>query len=191
MAEEKGEPDDVQWEPWAIPANPAGWLIMLLFAPAFAGPWAGRVFFWVVLYPVWLILKGIKWTLCDLDLSAPPRKIREWREARREQARRKKAEEQVRVAEQAALGHDVISARLKLGHVRELVAREKSPALRKQLKRIEQRLEAVAQTRRTKQAVRIETAGAADDLAGLVEDLHMQVEGLEEAEELDGSSTTV
>jgi hypothetical protein len=176
---------------WALPANPAGWLIMILFAPAFAVPWVGRAFFWIVLYPIGLILKGIKWTLFDLDLSAPPRKVREWREARREQARRKMAEEQVRIAEQAALGHDVISARLKLGHIRELVAREKNPALRKQLKRIEQRLEAVAQARRSKQVVRIEGTDGADDLAGLVDDLHMQVEGLEEAEELDGSSTTV
>lgn len=179
---------------WAVPANPAGWLIILLFAPAFVVPWAGRGVYWVVLWPIGLVLggvfKGVKWTLFDLDLSTPPRKVREWREARREQARRRKAEEQVRIAEQAAVGQDVFSARLRLRHVQELVALEKNKPLRDRLKLIAQRLEAVAQTRRSKQAVRIETAGEADDLAGLVEDLHMQVEGLEEAEKFDGSQAT-
>ncbi|MBU2509113.1 hypothetical protein KKE33_01890 [Patescibacteria group bacterium] len=181
-----------EYDTWAIPANPLGWLLMIPFAPAFAFPWIGRGVYWAIMWPatwlVWQSGRGLKWALVDFDLSVPPRKIREWRETRREAKRRKRAAEEVRAAEEAVLGQDVIRAGLKLKHLQELAKLEKDKVMSAKLGKIAARLEDVAKSRRKHHTIKDQDGSDTDgSLSEMIDDLSMVVEGLAEAETADSS----
>lgn len=174
---------------WDAPVNPGSWLIMTVFAPAFAIPWFLRgVYFTIVRPLIWGIGgtgRGIKWLFVDFSVEEVARKGRERWQRKRVERQRRAAEEQMAVAEQVRVGADVAALRIKLKAFIEQAKFVQDKGERERLicrlAEAESKLESTAKARSSK------TKPNGDTSVGIteqVEDITTRIDALYESENL-------
>jgi hypothetical protein len=99
---------------WALPANPGGWLVMLLYAPSFILLWGGALIRSLFKSCIWNPGKHpvawVRWFLTEADL----RHLMVYVKAKRATRQRELQER----ARSARIGTDVVRREIELGHAR-------------------------------------------------------------------------
>lgn len=167
---------------WSMPVNLGSWLVMLVYAPAFAAPWAAVGSYFWLLRPIG---RGARWVFADFSIQELAHKVGERRERKRTERQRRAAEEQMAIAEQARVGADVAALRIELKAFLEQAKLVQDKAEREQLiERLigaERKLESTARGR----AGKTKTSGdVSAGIAGGVEDIATRIDALYESENI-------
>lgn len=184
MYDRRGDPIPL----WDAPVNPGSWLIMAVFAPAFAVPWFFRGVYFTILRPLFWGIggtgRGIKWLLVDFSVEEVARKGRERRERKCTERQRRAAEEQMAVAEQVKVGADVAALRIELkaliGQAKLVQDKSEREQLIRRLSEVESKLESTAQ----KRASKTKTGNAPAGITEQVEDITTRIDALYESENI-------